>query len=286
MKSNTENYVEESPSGRYKRTDTILGKGSYKIVYNAFDSHTGKIVAWNRVSVRYISNKNKKRVSNEVILLDKMSHPNIINLLGTWYKDHNVYFITQKFDHNLTDFVNNNEYSLGHIKKWCNQILNAYIYIHSNHVVHRDVKPDNIFINLISTDIVLGDFGIYLNTETADFESIGTIEYMAPEMFEEKPKYDESIDIYSFGMLLSFLLTKTEPYKDNVIGEIIEFKNKNLYPNNFKIISNNFPLMFNLIMDLVEHNPIKRPTPLYLLETGVFNSESSDFLVKIKKMNS
>ena len=46
--------------------------------------------------------------------------------------------------------------------------------------------------------IVLGDFGISLIKKKPDFESIGTIEYIAPEMFAEKPSYNESIDMYAF----------------------------------------------------------------------------------------
>ena len=93
MKKNAEKiFAEFSPEGRYARTNTILGKGSYKIVYNALDNKKGIDVAWNRVNIKFLNPKEKKRIRNEVALLDKMSHPHIINLSGAWYKDENVYF--------------------------------------------------------------------------------------------------------------------------------------------------------------------------------------------------
>lgn len=281
MESDSQTYVQESPAGRYKRTDNILGKGSYKIVYDAIDITTGNKVAWNRITVRFLSKPAKKRIVDEIKLLDKMQHPNIINLTGSWYKDDNVYFITPKYDYDLSGFIRNNEFNLSEVKKWCKQVLNALVYIHFNNIVHRDIKPSNIFIDLGTKDIVLGDFGIFFNKENPDFESIGTIEYMAPEMFETKPKYDESIDMYAFGMLLSFLLSKEEPYKDNVLSEIIEMKTRNMLPNSLKIIHQTFPEFFKLILDLIDINPGKRISPVDLLESSIFDFNPQDSYIKI-----
>ena len=73
-----------------------------------------------------------------------------------------------------------------------------------------------------------------------------------------------------------FLLTKIEPCKDNVIGEIFEIKNRNYRPNNLKIVEEMFEQFFPLIMDLIDIDPEKRINPLLLLESGFFEINQDD----------
>ena len=86
-------------------------------------------------------------------------------------------------------------------------ICNALILCKSRNIVHRDIKPQNIFISK-DGDYKLGDFGIAKTMEkTSGATKIGTYEYMAPEVYNNKP-YGEGADIYSLGMVMYWLLNE------------------------------------------------------------------------------
>jgi serine/threonine protein kinase len=99
--------------------------------------------------------------------------------------------------------------------RWCRQILTALVYLHSHvpPIIHRDLKLDNIFVNGSTGEIRIGDFGLSAARHSTHVASVlGTPEFMAPELYEES--YNESVDIYSFGMSVLEMVTKEYPYEE------------------------------------------------------------------------
>jgi serine/threonine protein kinase len=99
------------------------------------------------------------------------------------------------------------------MKKWCRQILKGLAYLHSRNppVIHRDLKCDNVFISGTTGCVKIGDLGLAtFKTQTFAKSMRGTMEFMAPEMFDEK--YDELVDIYSFGLCMLEIITGEYPY--------------------------------------------------------------------------
>ena len=99
------------------------------------------------------------------------------------------------------------------MKKWCRQILKGLAYLHSRNppVIHRDLKCDNVFISSTTGCVKIGDLGLAtFKTQTFAKSMRGTMEFMAPEMFDEK--YDERVDIYSFGLCMLEMITGEYPY--------------------------------------------------------------------------
>lgn len=89
--------------------------------------------------------------------------------------------------------------------------MRSVLYIHENHIIHRDLKHENILINS-SKHIKISDFGISAlvdsYTQTTYSSGIGTGIFMAPELFQQKSQYDYKVDVYAFGVILFFILTK------------------------------------------------------------------------------
>nr|CCA14558.1 serine/threonine protein kinase putative [Albugo laibachii Nc14] len=216
----TDRPMEHSPRGRYIRFETKLGSGAYKTVYKAYDTDQGIDVAWNAIGIGLLPNTEKTRIIQEVQLLQKLEHKNIINFYGSWFcKEKNqVVFITEIMTSGtLKSYIKRVQFVKWKIiKRWCLQILEGLHYLHCQNpaVIHRDLKCDNIFINGNTGDLRIGDLG--LSTQLAVHKQsraqsvLGTPEFMAPELYDES--YDEKVDIYAFGMCVLEMVTKEVPY--------------------------------------------------------------------------
>eukprot|EP00970_Alexandrium_tamarense_P011302 scaffold2448_cov348-Alexandrium_tamarense.AAC.1 len=238
--------VEKSPAERYIRFKEKLGSGAYKDVYRAYDTIEGIEVAWNVVKLGGVPKAERIRIVNEVRLLERLHHPNIISFHGSWVnrETERVIFVTEILSSGtLKSFVQKVQLIRWKIfKRWAIQILKGLEYLHSQDppIIHRDLKCDNIFINGTSGDLRIGDFGlstaISKKNQVSWFGSLiytwchfnscltfclilfqplsvlGTPEFMAPELYDEN--YNEKVDVYAFGMLLLEIITNQVPYHE------------------------------------------------------------------------
>ncbi|CAM9818779.1 unnamed protein product, partial [Ectocarpus sp. 4 AP-2014] len=215
-------HVEASPQGRYLRFEDKLGTGQYKVVYRSYDTSMGIEVAWNTVNIKNLPKDEKKRIMNEVRLLQNLEHKNLVQFHGSWVnrEREEVIFVTEIMQSgSLMDFIRKVEMIRWRVvKRWARQILRGMHYLHSQEppIIHRDLKCDNIFINGAAGDIRIGDLGLSTsNTRSEKTMSVlGTPEFMAPELYKEF--YTEKVDIYAFGMCMLEMVTKERPYSECV----------------------------------------------------------------------
>jgi WNK lysine deficient protein kinase len=264
----TEKVVEVSPNGRYARLNTVLGKGAYKIVYKAIDRDEGYEIAWNVLQVRRINNRfcmcvalvtssnvllfqisrqEFKDLGHEIDILKSVRHPNIITFHDAWHNDAEFIFITELMTSGtLREYIR--KLSLPNIKiikRWSRQILKGLAYLHSHEppIIHRDLKCDNIFINGAHGEVKIGDLGTAQRTSplmnTAKrYTVIGTPEFMAPEMYEEKG-YNDKVDIYAFGMCLLEMATGEYPYSEcKNAAQVFKKVTQNIKPESLSRVQN------------------------------------------------
>jgi len=212
--------VERSPGGRYVRFMEKLGSGASKDVYRAYDTQEGIEVAWNVVNLAGVPKPERNRIVNEVRLLERLHHHNIISFHGSWVnrERQEVNFVTEILSSGtLKSFINKVQVIRWKIaKRWALQILKGLEYLHSQDppVIHRDLKCENIFINGTSGDLRIGDLGLSTVHRNGRVLSVlGTPEFMAPDMYEQN-SYDEKVDVYAFGMCMLEIFTKEIPYSE------------------------------------------------------------------------
>lgn len=273
------NYTKFSPNKRYHRFDKLIGSGSMKSVYEGYDLNEGKLVAWNIVEIDKLPISFQPKIIQEVEILNKIKDKNqhIMNINNSWIdKDKRImHFITNfASGNNLGKFIKNVKFiKIKVIKKWCKQILSGLDFLHKNNIVHRDIKTSNIFINSNSGNLFIGDFGLSKISEDSFKTMLGTPEYMAPEVYDEK--YDHRIDIYAFGMCLLEMLSNEIPYSEcSMPAQIWKKITDGILPDCLKKVSNKFGK--ELILICINHNPDERPDINKIYGHDFFINDSMD----------
>ena len=171
------------------------------------------------------------------------------------------------------------------IKKWIKEILTGLDYLHSNNIIHHDIKCENIYLDRISGHLKIGCIGVLekLQNGSESFENyLGTPEFMAPEVNEGK--YNFKADIFSLGLTLIELLTVQKPYKEcEGALNIYVNKKKGILPESFKNIDDKGIRDF-ILMCLEKEK--KRPTAKEILDKNIWlndkNISENNSIIEIK----
>ena len=218
-----------NPFSDYKKVKE-LGSGSFAKVYLVKHSITGAVRAMKEI--RKISNEgeedNELEIINEINILMKMDHPNIVKIFGFYITSNYYYLITEYCEGgSLYELIvqNNGPFTEIQASYIMHQFFSVVNYCHKMKIIHRDLKPENILINKNDNGFVqikVCDFGTSLMFNRGDIqdELVGSIYYIAPEVL--KKKYNSKCDLWSCGVIMYILLTGVPPYGGSNNRVIIE----------------------------------------------------------------
>lgn len=203
-----------------------LGSGSYGSVKLAKDIQTKELYAIKKVKLSGLLKEERMKAEGEVKVLSSISHPNIVAYKESFHKKSSLYIVMEYIDGgDLAKIIENQRNTLmdeSEILRYFVQIVQVVKYLHSNHVLHRDLKPQNIFVTKLGI-VKLGDFGV---AKTLDGSAnlahtmIGTPYYLSPEIWNGS-LYDSKSDIWSLGCILFELCSLKKAFAATSITQLM-----------------------------------------------------------------
>ena len=236
---------------------------NYSKIYNAFNTKN------NVDCILKVINKKELELGDYDFLMEQIKREEeitklckseyTIELYNKFETEENIIFEYENYENNLGDnSFNELKENIELFKDIVLSLVNALKIIHKKGVMHRDIKPNNIFIKNLNDEkkiIKLGDFSCSIYIKDNTFDPIGTILYTAPEIIKNL-KYDEKCDLWSLGVTLYQLYFGESPYGNNISKNQIL---KTIYDEkNFKLKNSNIPTLDILFRRLLVINPKER----------------------------
>ena len=200
---------------------TVLGAGSFGKVFLSQSVHNKNLKVAIKAMDKIKLKMDVELVNEEVAILNKLDHPNIVNYFET-YNDYRYVYLVMEYvpgkvlNKYLMEQKSHSEKKICHVMQ---QVISAIAHCHAIGIIHRDIKAENIMMSN-EGQIKLLDFGLSKNSRKVDEKEIcGTPYYMAPEMIVGD-KYTAQIDVWSLGVLIYYLVSGHLPFNQRTQKEL------------------------------------------------------------------
>ena len=271
-----------------KDSNKLIGLGATSEVYQG--TYKGCDVSIKKIKFKELNDNPSKAYQNEISVLTSIKHRNIVTLIGTMAeeKENQLYIITEYCQGgSLFDLLHkkkNIEIPWNLRLKFLIEISEAMNFLHKNEpqIIHRDLKSLNILLThqLLEkhsndhVSIKICDFGLsqIMSKEYKNFNlnGVGSVQWMAPELLQNynSDNITDKVDVYSFGIIIWEMYSRTQPYKGMSVSQIINFVcNEKGRPNCDLIAKDDMPKgLFELMTKCWDKNPSSRPTFEEILE--------------------
>ncbi|KAJ5073401.1 camk family protein kinase [Anaeramoeba ignava] len=264
-----------------------IGEGSYGVVYLVRSKKTGGMSVIKKVSLKDMSEKERKKVHKEARILQMLHHPNIVSYYDSFEDPETGSFCL------VMEYVSGGDLRMKIKEKQDQgeyfteeeiytiliQLISGLKEIQDHKIIHRDLKSANIFISKKGL-LKIGDFGIsriLSNTYEKAKTLIGTPYYISPEILENKP-YSFQSDIWSLGVVIYEICHLKRPFEsDNIYGLVLKILNSeppslpSFYAKDLQ----------DFILSFLQKDPQKRPTITQAYESPFIQSLSQKYTSSI-----
>lgn len=275
-----------------------IGDGTCGNVFRAVNRATNELVAIKKMKRKFYHWEECINL-REVKALQKLNHPNIVELREVTMENHQLFFIFEHMDCNLYDLIRERPvpFPEEEIRKLMIQILQGLVYMHNNGYFHRDLKPENL---LVTNGVVkIADFGLAREVCSSPpyTDYVSTRWYRAPEVLLQASAYTPSIDMWAVGAILAELFTLSPLFPgENEIDQLSKIctvlgtPDHSVWPegmnlphsnrfrfcqkqtrNLWELIPNASSEAIDLIKQLCSWDPQRRPTAEQALHHPFFN---------------
>ncbi|KAI0442645.1 kinase-like domain-containing protein [Xylaria telfairii] len=286
--------------------ESVIGSGTYGKVFKGKHVYTKNLVALKRIRMEGERDGFPVTAMREVKLLQSFRHPNIVDLHEVMIEKNECYMVFEYLSHDLTGLLNHPSYKLDAAQKkhLAMQLFEGLDYLHKRGVLHRDIKAANI---LVSSDgiLKLADFGLarfYAKRHQLDYTNrVITIWYRSPELLLGETRYGAAVDIWSAACVMVEIFTRHAIFPGdggeisqlekiyNILGtpnrkewpgladtpwfELLRpgYRKPNVFADKYK---ERVPAAaFDLLAEMFQYDPIKRPSAADVLEHPYFTVE-------------
>ena len=232
----------------------LLGEGGMGNVYLVRDFVENRVIALKLIKDKFFSNKAIDRFKNEFKMVNQLSHPNIIKVYDLdVYKKTDTYFFTMEYVEGKDLTTAYQALSYREKLEILLQIARGLNYIHNRHIVHFDIKTDNVFLLQDDKGVYqakIMDFGLANILEDFSGKVRGTLVYIAPEIMMKK-EVDYRADLYSLGMVIYYIFSGKLPFEEcKTVKEIVTRKLEESFRKEKQFIDIKENFVKNLIKDL------------------------------------
>ena len=268
-------------------TDAKLGSGSDATVFEV--DWNGTVCAAKRLHEILLEDQSAGGVAKlirnfeaECLTWSKLRHPGVVQFLGVHMdrRSRLPVLVMEKMDTSLRTYLEDHskEQFLLHQKAFVlRQVTQALAYLHSQNppLVHHDLSPNNVLLNVVSFATKVSDFGMSraINPSALSRKSSikGTQAFMAPEALHDPPRYNEKLDVFSFGNVIISTLTHEWPnpgpptkYEGDVFVAVTELQRREHYV--VKFTAQEKQLFLPIVRQCLENRPDKRPSSVMLVQ--------------------
>jgi len=196
---------------KYRKIEKI-GEGTYGLVYKAKNQKTGEIVAMKKIRLESEDEGTPSTAVREISILKQLQHPNIVQLYDVIHTETSLTLIFEYMDQDLKNYLDAcgdkgiDEYT---IKSFLYQLLQGIAHCHQQRVLHRDLKPQNLLINM-EGELKLADFGLArgfgIPVKKYTHEVV-TLWYRPPDVLMGNNKYSTEVDMWGVGCIFAEMST-------------------------------------------------------------------------------
>lgn len=250
-----------------------IGQGSYAIVYKATRLSDRKVIAVKIISVAKLDKKQLDNALTEVRIICAIKHPNIVRYHDAFIdqKNKDLYLIMEYLGggdlSGRIGFLQRAKSLLSEKQVWrySLQILQGLKALHQHKIIHRDIKPGNLFLSDDYQTVKVGDLNTskIMGDKKLTNTVIGTPFYLAPEIWKNA-QYDYRCDIFSLGCVVYEMAMLRPPFKSSSVEELYKLVKRGQYP---PITSKYSKALKTFVSKCLQTNFKKRPDVKKLLES-------------------
>ncbi|KAG4941688.1 hypothetical protein JHK87_045559 [Glycine soja] len=258
-----------SPGSRWKK-GKLLGRGTFGHVYVGFNKESGEMCAMKEVTLFSDDAKSKesaKQLMQEITLLSRLRHPNIVQYYGSETVGDKLYIYLEYVAGGsiyklLQEYGQFGELA---IRSYTQQILSGLAYLHAKNTVHRDIKGANILVDT-NGRVKLADFGMakHITGQSCPLSFKGSPYWMAPEVIKNSNGCNLAVDIWSLGCTVLEMATTKPPWSQyEGVAAMFKIGNSKELPTIPDHLSSEGK---DFVRKCLQRNPHNRPSASELLD--------------------